>query len=104
MAEEAIYLRVTGKQIGLALVAIITAVGSYPVVNFLNPNVRNDAFTGSDGLELEDRIENIEVELSAHQRGDYLHRETQAKDMATIKAKIVANEYLIKQCMHRTGV
>ncbi len=99
--EEAVYIRVTGKQLGVALVAVVTAFGSYPVANWVSSDIRHDPFTGADGLELEDRIEILELEVSVCQRDSSLHREAQAETMATIKAKTLSNEYLIKQ---RLGV
>jgi len=101
--EEAVHIRVTGKQLSVAIVALVTALGSYPVVNWFNPAVRADSFTGTDGDKLEDRIETIELEVSNCQRRGYLHNEKQAEEVATLKAGQKANEYLIKQCMRITG-
>jgi hypothetical protein len=100
--EQAVYIPVSGKQLGLVLVALVTALGSYPLANWFNPNLGHDAFTRSDGDKLEDRIESLEVGLSDCQRNAYMHREKQAETVATIKAKTLSNEYLIKQCMKST--
>ena len=102
--EQAVYIPITGKQIGVALVALVVAIGGYPVASQFNPNLRHDPFTGAAGDKLEDRIETLELEVSGCQRDNSMHREAQAKDLATIKAKTLSNEYLIKQCMRATGV
>jgi len=100
--EEKIYIPITAKFIGATMVAMVVAFGSYPLANWFNPDLRNDPFTGARGDGLEDRIETIEVELSDCQRNSYMHREKQAETFATIKAKTLSNEYLIKQCMKIT--
>lgn len=101
--EEAVHIRVTGKQIGLAVVALATILSGYPLANSLNSGIRNDPFTGADGDKLEDRIEILELEVSGCQRRSYIHSEEQAEAVATLKAGQKANEYLIKQCMRMTG-
>ena len=103
MAEETVSVRITGKQISIAMVALVTALGSYPLANWFSPDVRADAFTGADGSELEDRIEHVELAVAQCQRDRYSHDKKQVEAMATVKAKTLSNEYLIKQCMRATG-
>ena len=103
MSEEAVHIRVTGKQLGIAITAFAVVLGSYPVANWFSPAVRSDPFTGSDGRELADRLDVIEMEVAHCQQRQHKHREAQAGVLAEIKAKTKSNEYLIKQCMRMTG-
>ena len=103
MSEEAVHIRVTGKQLGLALAVVVAALSSYPLANWFSPSVRNDPFTGEDGAELTDRIELVELEITGCQRERILHNHSQAAIIATLQAKTRSNEYLIKQCMRVTG-
>ena len=68
--EESVHIRVTGKQIGIILVAIAGLTGWYPVANYVNSDVRFEAFTSSDGNELDDRITIIEFEIGIIKKDD----------------------------------
>ena len=101
--EETVHFRVTGKQIGLTVAALATIIISGPVANWASPNVRSDAFTGTDGAALEDRVVFIEMQLSKCRKRNGAHREDQASELATIKANIKNNNFLIRRCMQMTG-
>ena len=58
--KETIYIPVTGKQLGFAIATVVFAISSYPVANWINPDVRSDPFTGTQGEKLSKRINNID--------------------------------------------
>lgn len=91
------------RKILIAALVIILGGNAGSIVGSLNSDVRHDAFTGSDGAELEDRIEFNELDIAACKDRNARHREDQAQELATIRAKTLSNEYLIKQCMRITG-
>lgn len=108
--EEAVHIRVTGKQLGFAIMALVAAIGGYPLANQFNPNLRSDPFTGSDGKEqsrrsdeIEDRIEILELEVAQCQQRNSNHRESQAGILAELKSGVKTNRFLIERCMIITG-
>lgn len=102
--EEDKYIRITPKFIGVAFAAFVVAISSGPLVNKLSPDARNDPATGSELRQLEDRLDELELEVAQCQDRQSSHRELQADALATIRAKTISNEYLIKQCMGRVGI
>ena len=101
-APEGITFRVSGIKDRAFIYGFALLIGGGSAFNIFVPS-RPDPFTGADGDRLEDRIEIIELEVAGCQQEQHAHREAQAEVLATIRAKTLSNEYLIKQCMHRTG-
>jgi hypothetical protein len=67
--EEAIHIRVTGKQLSAAVLALVTFVSSVVLTIVGNvPASRFDPFTGADGAELERRIAFLERDIKLCQR------------------------------------
>ena len=91
------------KKLVAAALVILFGGNATGLINAYSPDFRADKFTGIEGRELEDRIEILEMGLAGCQRDNFLHREQQATSIATLRAKTISNEYLIKQCMRITG-
>ena len=100
--QEGITFSISGVKERVIVYSFALLVGGTSVANIIIPN-RPDPFTGKDGAKLGDRIDVLELEVSSCRQRNSTHKEQQASELATIKAKTLSNEYLIKQCMRITG-
>ena len=91
------------KKMAMAALVILLGGNATGLINAYSPDFRADKFTGIEGRGLEDRIEILEMDIAGCQRDSFSHREEQATSIATLRAKTISNEYLIKQCMRITG-
>ena len=111
--EAANYIRVSGKQLGTALVALITAFSSVAVV--IGNSFANN---GTDTSQVElidhaDRIMFLELAVNAINKTDSDCEEHQKElerkmdlcrtNVAGITEQVRANNFLIKQCLRITG-
>ena len=65
--SQTVFIPVTGKQLGIAIIAILTMVGGPPVLNRLTPDVRNDPYTGTQGAAIDKRVSAIEEARDANE-------------------------------------
>ena len=111
--EAANYIRVSGRQLGTALVALITAFSSIAVV--IGNSFANH---GTDTSQVElvdhaDRIMFLELAVNTIEQDDTNCKEHQMElerkmdicrtNVAGIKEQVYANNFLIKQCLRITG-
>ena len=101
--EEAIYIPVTGKTVGVLFAAVAALFGGDYLANWYVDDT-TASYPRSAGDKLEDIVYAIKLEVDACQDRQYKHRENQASQIATLIQKQANNEYLIKQCMSRTGL
>ena len=65
MANEEVYISLSGKQLVAGVAAVVALIGAFPVANLVAP-ARYDPFTGSDGAALETRIHHLEEWKEQH--------------------------------------
>lgn len=107
--EKGATFAISGIKDRVLVYGFIILVGGSSAFNLAIPK-RPDPFTGADGDLLkswisdnEDRIEMLELDVSACKSRNSEHREFQASDVAKLKADVENNKYLITQCMHTAG-
>ena len=91
------------KKLIVAALVIFFGSNAGSFINAVNPNIRSDPFTGTDGNRLEGRIEILELEVTQGQQRNAKHREEQATELATIRERTLSNKYLIERCLTITG-
>lgn len=87
----------------VAALVILLGGNAGSLINTVSPNVRNDPFTGADGVALEDRIDILELEVASCKQRNATHRELQAGSLAALNANVQNNKDLINRCMRITG-
>ena len=100
--QEGITFSISGVKERVIVYSFALLVGGTSVANIIIPN-RPDPFTGKDGEKLEDRIDVLELEVSSCRQRNSAHKEQQASEIATIKARTLSNKYLIERCLTITG-
>lgn len=91
------------KKLIIAAMVILFGSNAGSFINAINPNVRNDPFTGTRGNGLENRIDALELEVSACKDRNANHRTVQARELSKLQANVINNRFLIERCMDITG-
>lgn len=97
--EEGVTFAISGIKDRVLVYGLIALVGGSSIVNLIGPK-DNDLLN----LGFDDRLDMLELEVEGCKDRNNTHNESQASALATLVAKTQSNEYLIKQCMGRTGL
>lgn len=60
--QDKVY-QISAKQVGFAIVVLVTVFGSGPVANYVSPDVRSKAFTSDDGERQQQQIDQLQHDV-----------------------------------------
>ena len=103
MEKKNFAFSISGVKDRVILYSIIVLLGGGSFANIVIPG-RSGNYINAEITRLEERIANCRANFDDFHREWELHKESQAETIATLKAKGEANNYLIRQCMQRTGL